>query len=525
MLFQRGARAEGSVSSLGRPPLASRSFHFSAARHGGLAGRVGLGFAPPAAATGQAEQQRQQDHPDQPVGEYAAGRVHAGTGTEHGVTVDPQAPLTPERAHELAVVGSGRGPDQPEHSCAGPGDVAAALEVIATDPVVNVFADYRTRITQLDTRWLGGEMWGYLEGDRLVSMCHVGANLVPVNATPAACDAFVERRRPDRAAELHDRRPARRGGAAVGRASRSTGRRPRDFRWDQPHMVATRPPPIAARPAGAAYHQGGGGRPLPGLRGDVHRGGRHLARRSTVAGTSTAPGSTSSSAAAGRSRASRTDGWCSRPRWPARRRAPARSRGCTSTRSCAGQGLCAAGMATVVDICLREIAPSRLALRQRAQRAGAGGVPRRPGSSRPGPSRRSCSDAGRRLGSRHDRRRPLTKDVKFLVGVFVTSGVVHLVRPGDLRADHARSSSRRTARSSTPVASPSWSVRPGCCTRGPAGWLAGPAWACCSAVYPANFKMAGDALQTEDKQFKAAALGRLPLQLPLIRAALRAARG
>ena len=51
----------------------------------------------------------------------------------------------------------------------GPADVAAALEVIGTDPVVNVFADYRTRITQLDTRWLGGEMWGYLEDDRLVS--------------------------------------------------------------------------------------------------------------------------------------------------------------------------------------------------------------------------------------------------------------------------------------------------------------------------------------------------------------------
>jgi uncharacterized protein len=75
----------------------------------------------------------------------------------------------------------------------GPSDVAAGLEVIGTDPVVNVFADYRTRITQLDPRWLGGEMWGYFDGDRLASMCHVGANLVPVNASPEACDAFVDR--------------------------------------------------------------------------------------------------------------------------------------------------------------------------------------------------------------------------------------------------------------------------------------------------------------------------------------------
>ena len=32
----------------------------------------------------------------------------------------------------------------------GPGDVSAALELIGRDPVVNVFADYRTRITRLD---------------------------------------------------------------------------------------------------------------------------------------------------------------------------------------------------------------------------------------------------------------------------------------------------------------------------------------------------------------------------------------
>ena len=75
----------------------------------------------------------------------------------------------------------------------GPSDVAAGLEVIATDPVVNVFADYRTRITQLDPRWLGGEMWGYFDGDRLASMCHVGANLVPVEATTDDARAFGER--------------------------------------------------------------------------------------------------------------------------------------------------------------------------------------------------------------------------------------------------------------------------------------------------------------------------------------------
>ncbi len=75
----------------------------------------------------------------------------------------------------------------------GPSDVPAMLELTARDPVVNVFADYRTRLTQLDTRWLGGEVWGYLEDGRLVSACHAAANLVPVNATPAALEVFAER--------------------------------------------------------------------------------------------------------------------------------------------------------------------------------------------------------------------------------------------------------------------------------------------------------------------------------------------
>ena len=43
-------------------------------------------------------------------------------------------------------------------------------------------------------------------------------------------------------------------------------------------------------------------------------------------------------------------------------------------------------------------------------------------------------------------------------------------------------------------------------------------------VYPANFKMAGDAMQTDNQPLKAVAIGRLPLQLPLIRSALKAAR-
>ncbi len=43
-------------------------------------------------------------------------------------------------------------------------------------------------------------------------------------------------------------------------------------------------------------------------------------------------------------------------------------------------------------------------------------------------------------------------------------------------------------------------------------------------VFPGNIKMAVDAMNTSNATFKAVSLARLPLQLPMIRAALRAAK-
>ena len=74
----------------------------------------------------------------------------------------------------------------------GPDDRDAFLALTAQDPVVNVFADYRARVTNLDPRWLGGEMWGRFEGDELVAGCHMGANLVPVQCTSQDVECFAE---------------------------------------------------------------------------------------------------------------------------------------------------------------------------------------------------------------------------------------------------------------------------------------------------------------------------------------------
>ena len=58
--------------------------------------------------------------------------------------------------------------------------------------------------------------------------------------------------------------------------------------------------------------------------------------------------------------------------------------------------------------------------------------------------------------------------------------------------------------------------------RRPAAWASA---ALLVGVFPANLKMADDARRGRSTGYKAAAYGRLPLQLPLIRMALRAARG
>ncbi len=121
-------------------------------------------------------------------------------------------------------------------------------------------------------------------------------------------------------------------------------------------------------------------------------------------------------------------------------------------------------------------------------------------------------------------RTALPVDVALLAGILATSGTVHLVRP-------------RVFRPLMPAWVPRhdevilWSgVAELVCaagllapaTRRPAGWASA---ALLVGVYPGNVKMASDALRTRNTRFKAVALARLPLQLPLVRTALRAARG
>jgi len=237
----------------------------------------------------------------------------------------------------------------------GPGDVAEALALVAIDPVTNVFADYRTRITQLDTRWLGGEMWGYLEEGRLVSMCHVGANLVPVNATSAACEAFVERaaRNGPKSSTIvgpHD------AVALLWAGLEEYWPRPRDFRWNQPHLVATSTPSMRCDPLVRRTTKEEAGVLYPacvamyteevGISPEAD-GGRDLyrARVNQLIGR----GWSFSRIEDGRV-VFKAEVACATP-------SACQIQGVYVDPELRGRGLGATGMATVVDTCLREIAP------------------------------------------------------------------------------------------------------------------------------------------------------------------------
>jgi uncharacterized protein len=77
----------------------------------------------------------------------------------------------------------------------GPADLGEVLELLAREPVDNVFIASRVAAAGLDPWQLGGELWGFHTGNRLTSMCFSGANLVPVAATPESVRAFADRAR------------------------------------------------------------------------------------------------------------------------------------------------------------------------------------------------------------------------------------------------------------------------------------------------------------------------------------------
>lgn len=115
------------------------------------------------------------------------------------------------------------------------------------------------------------------------------------------------------------------------------------------------------------------------------------------------------------------------------------------------------------------------------------------------------------------------RDVLALAGIFAASGVIHLAKPGiyePLMPSWVPAHKEVILGSGVAeLACAAGLMVPQ--TRRVAGW---GSLALLAGVYVGNLKMADDARKSSKTAFKAAAYGRLPLQLPMFRAALKAAR-
>lgn len=127
----------------------------------------------------------------------------------------------------------------------GDHDREALLGLCARDPIGHVFVTERITSGQPISR--GGQMWGWFDGDELISACWNGANLVLVEAVPEAVAAFA-----DRAA-----RQGRRCMSIFGSAREtmqlwerleSRWGPPREVRSDQPLMRLKGSPQVPADP-------------------------------------------------------------------------------------------------------------------------------------------------------------------------------------------------------------------------------------------------------------------------------------
>ena len=133
-------------------------------------------------------------------------------------------------------------------------EVDAVLQLLGRDPVANVMIAARVEAAGLDPWRLGAELWGYAEDGRLRAVCYAGANLVPAGAT-SAVRGFADKAR----------RQGRRCSSIVGPEAmvrllweelrRSWGPA-RDVRARQPLLATSAPPLVPPDPAVRRVHPG-----------------------------------------------------------------------------------------------------------------------------------------------------------------------------------------------------------------------------------------------------------------------------
>lgn len=126
-------------------------------------------------------------------------------------------------------------------------DVPEVLDILARDPVTNVFVASRVEAAGLDPWRLGAEMWGHVVDGHLAGLCYAGANFVPVVADAAAVGVFADR------ARRHGRRCSSIVGphdmvAPLWHRLEPVWGPARDVRPEQPLMVTTQPARVPSDP-------------------------------------------------------------------------------------------------------------------------------------------------------------------------------------------------------------------------------------------------------------------------------------
>jgi uncharacterized protein len=71
-------------------------------------------------------------------------------------------------------------------------DLPAAIRVLSINPIENVMVAARVRAAGLEQSSLGCPIWGFERDGVLRALCHVGSNMVPVNADAEAVAGWVE---------------------------------------------------------------------------------------------------------------------------------------------------------------------------------------------------------------------------------------------------------------------------------------------------------------------------------------------
>nr|WP_232425303.1 GNAT family N-acetyltransferase [Pseudofrankia inefficax] len=122
-------------------------------------------------------------------------------------------------------------------------DLPSVRQLLARDPVTDVFVASRVEACGLDPWRLGAEVWGHVVDGRIAALCYSGANLWPVGAGSTSVKLFAERAR----------RAGRRCSSIVGEA-RSVAELwrhlepawgpAREVRGEQPLLVIDGPPLI-----------------------------------------------------------------------------------------------------------------------------------------------------------------------------------------------------------------------------------------------------------------------------------------